>query len=155
MGFTQFPSMLYAKVSETDEIFMAAGFTPGASQQLRHMVLTMYHAGTAAGTERFRLKLFHDRALTKLYATGDWLELASIDGLSDSWLGRVRFDFSDPWLNQSFTYYVALEADGYTRAADTRFVAWVLDWPLPVNSQNDTPSYAVSFEAYGLRSLPP
>lgn len=153
MGFLDFSETLFLKVSETDEIFLATGFSAGDRQQLKHIVLTLFNVGTATADDRFRLKLFHDQAMTKLYATSSWLNLSDIEGLSDSWIGRVRFDFSEPWLGAADTYYLAVEADGYVRDGDTRYVGWALDWPVPVYATNPPPNCGLAFEVYGYRSV--
>lgn len=151
MSIQQFPSTLYFRVSETAETFVGAGFTPGAHQQLNHAIVMLYSNGAPVKTERFRMKLFHDAAMSKPYATGDWLSLRSIPNISASWLGRVRFDFSSmPWLNAAFTYYLAIEADGYTRNGDSRYCGWKLNWPFTVNAGGI--SNALHLELYGTRS---
>lgn len=149
-----FPAITYWKTFATDEEFRAGGVTLQDSTHLKHFYLMMYLHGACADTERLRLKIYTDAALTKLYATSDWSNLADIENLANYWRGRLLFTFQTKiWLSSQFQYFISAEIDGYTRNGDTHFVAAMLDWPFPVNTNVDEPRYACVLEPYGIRGI--
>lgn len=152
MAFESFPNLLYCKVMETAEVVLAGGCTLADDQELAHVVMALYKLGAAAGSERLRLKIYHDAALTNLYATGDWATVATaVDGATN-WLGRVRFDFATRVnLDAGQEYFVAVEADGYTRIGETFYLAFPLDWPLSINVSAGP--YGHAMELYGRRGV--
>jgi hypothetical protein len=150
MAITQYPSRLYVRVSETDELFRGATFTPGADQVVTAGIVTLYNQGTPVAGERARLRLFHDGALQKPLASSAWLYLDAIPGIAAAWLGRIRFDFPPFWVGGAFTYHLGLEVAGYSRSGDARYLGWVLDWPYPVNAQSGGRP-GIHFELYGRR----
>ena len=98
-----------------------------------------------------QLNIYSDVDLTRLLYSSNVVDLSSLTnpdiGSTPNWLGYVRFDFSQPNVNQHTTYYLALKLTNYTRNADTFFIASMLDAPVEVNNSNSTlPSY---FEIYG------
>lgn len=139
MAIRQFPRLQYWKVHATGEVVAAGAIQVAVPQRLGAIKLTVYKHGTEAGTERFRVKLFHDLAQTKLYATSQWVSFEAVNEYLSSpmgqyWRGTFAFEFARPYpnLSTSSTYYVAVESDGYTRNDMLYYVAWCLDWPLPV-----------------------
>ena len=152
MAFQSFPDTLYLKTMATGETVAAGGFSVPDAQELRHVVLTVYKHGTAGGTERLRLKVFHDEAQTKTYATSDWATVSEAIEGATYWIGRVRFDFGYQNLSAGETYYLGVESDGYTRSGDTFYIAFPLDWPLAINEQQSA-SAGLAFEIYGRREV--
>ncbi len=154
MAFASFPATQFVKVMETSEVVLVGGLTFPRDQELAHAYLNVYKAGTAGGSERLRLKVFHDADRTKLYATGEWATMRGAWGAAVRWIGRVRFDF-DPAVNieADATYYFAVESDGYTRNGQTFFISFPLDWPLSINTNVDSPSYGLAVAAYGRRGV--
>lgn len=157
MATERFPAVQYFKVFEDDEEFLCGGISGQLNQQLAQIVFVLYKHGAHTGTERMRSKIYHDSALTKLYATSDWFDLADIDTnpgdgevLDTYWRGRVAMTFaSKPWLDSQSTYFVSMEIDNYTRNADTFYMAIMYDWPFPVNDNQN----AISMEIYGYRTV--
>ena len=78
MPITAYPQYSYWKTADSSETVMAGGFSFQDSQQLRQAVVHLYKHGNGGGSERIRPKLFHDRQLTKLYATGAWDSLLNL-----------------------------------------------------------------------------
>jgi hypothetical protein len=145
------PSQLYF-------IYLAAGtnslgaFSATDDQQLQHLVVTLLKSGTAGGSERLRVKLYNDAALTELYATGSWVTLASLISGSTHWLGAVRLDLSDVWIEGGQTYHAAVETDSYTPNDVTYWLGVSCDWPLQENAGDEE---AAKMSLYGLRSAEP
>ena len=133
MAYQDFSNSQLAKVFETSELVSSGGFALSEAQQLRGVYLHIYRHGTRGGSERLRLKLYHDRGLTKLYATGSWAVLSTLSGFDagGAWIGRVLFTFSDPHLAPSDIYYIAVESDSYTRVGSSFYLAALIDETLP------------------------
>lgn len=147
MAFQNFAAKQQVKVIETGELVQAGGITTGKSQDLQNIVLGVYKQGPHAGTEKLRLKLFSDKAMTKLYATSAWSAVASIPGIGTNWIGWLRFDFSGDHLNGLLTYWVGVEAAGYTRNGDTFYLSLLRDWGI---GQSGNPA-ALAMAIYGQR----
>jgi hypothetical protein len=156
MAYASFPNLSYWKVLATGEMPHGGGFTLRFPMRLMNVVLTIYKHGAHAGTERMRVKIFHDASRTKLYATSDWVTVDSFAELHDYWQGRVRFDFTGkPALATTQRYYVAVETDGYARDGGTRYLSLMLDWPMQSSIQEDAPYYSWKVEFYGERRITP
>lgn len=161
MSTKRFPQTQYFKTFEDAEIFLCGGISGHDDQQLAQIIFTLYKHGAHAGTERIRAKIYHDAALTKLYATGDWFDLVDLvndpsegEVLSTYWRGRVGLNFSGkPWLDSQSTYYIAAEIDGYARSLNAFYMALMYDWPFPVNSNSNAPNYAIAMEIRGYRQV--
>ncbi len=135
MATKSYSLVQYFKVMATDEVVPCGRISDQSQQQLEQVIVMLLKHGTNAGTERIRCKLFHDASLTKLYATGDWFDIADISNLSLYWRGRVGLTFmAKPWLQAGANYYVAVEVGNYARSGDAYYLALSYDWPEPVNS---------------------
>jgi len=157
MTLAHFSNRLQCKVFETSEVVSPGGFTLAQAQELAYIRLLIYKHGTAAGTEKFRLKVYADADLTKLIATSAWSEFANPDAAAilaaSAWLGYLRFDFAREWLPASQAFYLALESSGYTRNLNTFYVGGILDWPVPTYTQTYSPRFAFAMEIYGYRKV--
>jgi hypothetical protein len=152
-----YPATQYWKVFETDEVLVAGGATFASDAQLAQVVVTLYAQGTFAGSERMRALLYHDQALTKLYATGAWTSIADAVGAAAAWRGDIPLNFAEgsrPFVEAGATYYVAIEVDQYTRDGETLFVSLTYDWPLPINENAATPpSYPLAMAFYVVQKV--
>lgn len=147
------PAKQYVKVMETAEVASPGGFSVPVTQQLGYIRLLMYKHGAHVGAEKFRLKVYHDLARTKLYATSSWSSISSISGVSTYWDGWVRFTFAEQWVNASEWYYLEVESTGYTRNQNTFYIGFVLDWPISIYTQTQAPGYSFAMEIYGYRKV--
>lgn len=132
MAFLDFPDTLKVKTFDDDEEVAAGAFTFPDHMEIAHARLVVYKHGSHAGTERLRVNIYSDSAYSNLMHQSDWSEIADIDGIDaiDYWIGWLRFDFDREHVNLNYTYYIAVEIDGYTRDSDAYYIAGVLDWPL-------------------------
>lgn len=151
-----YPATQFWKVFETDEVVNGGGATFASDAQLAQVVVTMYKQGVVDGTERMRALLYHDASLTKLYATGDWTDLADTFDDATNWRGDVPLDFSEgsrPFVEAGQVYYVAIEVDQYTRNGETLYLSLAYDWPLPINDNTDIPYYALAMAFYVVQKV--
>lgn len=120
--------------------------------ELAQIVVHLVKKGAHAGTERLRLALYHDEALTLLYAASAWFSVLDLaDTVPTVWRGRVPFDFERPFLSATKRYWVALETTGYTRNGSVFYIGAMYDWPYPINTQTDPLLYACAMEVTGYR----
>lgn len=149
-----FPLTTYWKTLNTSEVITAGGITVPADTHLQSVYLWMYKHGQHGGGERLRVRVYHDSSLQKLYATSDWSAIADIPSLPTYWRGRLLFTFSSRvWLNDDSTYFLAVEADGYTRNVNTFYLAFLYDWPQSINVNMQEPRYGLALENYGERGV--
>jgi hypothetical protein len=139
MAFNDFPSNLFVTVAQTSEELQLGGFTVDQAIDLKHVVLTMYKHGAAAGSERFKIKIYGSPTYSgSAMATSDWVTLASFS-TSTYWIGRVRFDFSSQVpLGPTNKVYLSLAHENYTENLTTFYVGCPLDWPIALNTQATT-----------------
>jgi hypothetical protein len=133
--FYPYPSQLLVKVMDTGELVDCGGRTLEDATELKWVQLHLMRVGTPAGSERVRMKVFTDSALSKLYATSDWVSLAEATGSTGNWKGAVRFDFGRQHLDAGTPWHFAVEATSYARSGDTFYLGFPLDWPYPIHSQ--------------------
>lgn len=146
----KFPDTAYFKMADSSSVEMCGGYSFSNNQQIEQVIIHLYKHGALGGSERLRPIIYLDRAMTKTYATGDWFNLSSVEGLSTYWRGRIGLTFtSSPWVETGKTYYLGIETDSYTRSGMTAYLAYLLDGPEPIN---DITSYAIAAEFYGKRS---
>lgn len=154
MPFTSFASEQTVKTVNTDEVVLGGGATFAAAGELKSLYLTMYSHGARASTDKIRVLLYHDAALTNLYATGDWAYLVEATEGAANWFGKVRCDFTPPVnIDAGHAYYVAIEPSGYTRNANASYISYAYDWPIPVNVNADDPRFALAMEMYMRRPV--
>ncbi len=126
------PSRAMVRVVESNETLSVGTLDLARDLELKAIRVLLYVHGTAlAGTERVRAKLYADSSRTLLLHTGEWSELSDAVGLAGNWWGWFTLYFSRPNLAQSNVYYLSLEVDGYTRNANTYYLGFSLNWPIP------------------------
>lgn len=126
----KFPRTQNWKVINDGETEPVGSFSSTSNGELTNVTLPLLKIGTLAGTEQVRLKLFHDAALTQLYATSQWRPLSGNVAASAPWRGTIRFDFSGEFISSSQSYHVAVETQGYTRNGETLYLAAGLNSPV-------------------------
>jgi len=137
-----YPQYNYWKSADTSETVLAGGFTMGNAQQIYQLVTHIYKHGTAGGSEQIRAKIFLDVGMTNLHATSDWVTLSTISTMSQYWRGEIPFTFTaKPYVSGTQIYYVGFETTGYTRNADTFYIAYLVDTFGPVNGGTRTALY--------------
>lgn len=152
MPFLSFPANQLIKTMATSETVHAGGFTLSRDQELRYGVVTLFKSGTAGGSERLRLKIFHDADLTKLYATGAWSTVATAVGAASHWIGKLRLGFDTPVnVETPEVYHFGIEPENYTRSGDAFYLGFSLDQPIRVNSHAG--ALGLSLELYGDRGV--
>jgi len=150
MSIYAYPENSNWKTMDTSEIVGCGKFVFPSSQQLAQAVVHIYIQGRV-GAERIRARIYHDAALTIPGPIGDWFTLADIPGIGSDWRGRVGLTVnSKPWLQSGYSYYIAIESDGYTRNATTAFIAFLLDDFQPINIGGGT---AIAVECYGFKEV--
>jgi hypothetical protein len=127
MSFNQFPARLDVRVLDTDETAKVGSFQTATDIELKYIRVKLYIQGTLGGTERMRAKVYGDADRTALLYTSAWSDLSDITGLSGTWLGWLRLDFSAEHLNKNIEYFLSIEIDNYTRNGDTFYVALGID----------------------------
>lgn len=118
-----FPNPSYWKVLETDESWNGGGVRVQRNEQIRYIRILIYKHGAHASTEKLKIGLYHDAALTRVHALSEWSYIADIEDVPDYWRGWLRFDFAREWLVAAQTYYIGVTVNGYTRNALTHYNA--------------------------------
>lgn len=152
-----FPNNQYWKALETGEKIQAGSYlVTDYNLQIKHIVMTMFKqddGGNNFATTELVCKLWHDAAMTELYATSDIFYLSDLTPVTDSWRGNIRFDFGEQFLYKNQKYYVSIEPTNYTRDAYDVYLAFSFDWPLPINTNTLAPLYALAMEFYGKKKV--
>lgn len=129
MPYEQFCETKYIFVTDTSTVTKLGYSVSDHVTELEHVRLDFYKHGTEVGDEQFTLNIYTDEAMTNLYASSFAVSLSSIEGLSQYWLGWLRFDFNLPILAPDTKYYFGLDPVTYTRTADTFYVGAAADKP--------------------------
>lgn len=155
MTIRKMPERQVVKVMETDEQYLAGGLVAERTEQLSTLRLLLYKHGVHAGTERARVRLYHDEALTSVYATSSWSSIDAIENLADYWRGWLGFTFEPMrWLVADTTYYVAVEVDDYTRDGDTFYLSFAYDWPIAASLQlSETGGVSLAMQPWAYRKV--
>lgn len=134
MSYQSFSKYKKIKVidASTEKI---GGFDVASAIDLKYLVLGMYFKGAGYTTERFRLHVYGTNKYSSPIFSSDWVNVSDISGFSGgNWLGAIRFSFSTHPINPNFQYFLKIEAGNYTRSANTKYAAVVLDYPEPANT---------------------
>ncbi len=137
MSFEQFPDNLHIRILETDESASMGLYSIPSNVQLTNLVVTLHKLGAEAGSERFRVNIHSEddpNFVTPIYSSA-WFDWTSA-GSFTNFLGTVRFDLTGAVVRTG-SYFLVLEADNYTRNADTFYFAYVLDDPAVINSRTN------------------
>ena len=146
MSTVKFPKNQVWKIADSNEQFRAGAFTVPDKQFARYVYLLIINKGISSGN--FRVALYTDQALTKLYAASGYRSIAEInaalaapnDDMTAFWRGRWLFEFPSPYprMEAGVTYYLAVESTSYTRNALVSYMAFGLDSPFPKNNNTGT-----------------
>lgn len=156
MSTERFPSTQHWKIPNTGEKVLAAAFSVPDNQFGRYVRLTVLNKGVLDG--KFRVAIYSNRELTKIYAASNWRSVRDIahevGGFGAVWRGVWGFEFPLPWprLQAGTTYFMTVESTDYVRDGMAAYVAFCLDWPFEINTQNGD-TLALAFELYGYRKV--
>lgn len=139
MAHGQFPDEFYVKALETGVTERLCKFVPDIDMELSHIVLTFLKNGTAVGSESMTLKIFSSWNYDKPVLASSSARLLSATEAenSESWVGRLRFDFDRINLEAGVSYYLAISTSNYTRTP-TFYLGAVLDWPDQIYEQGQS-----------------
>ena len=130
-------------------------FTDALNFSLSDVQLWLQKVGAHVGGEMFRVSVYSDAAGTNRLFSSDWVTMTDISSISSSsWYGYLTFPFSVPGnINNARSYYIGVEALGYTRAVDDSYY-WVaaIDWPLAVNAYGSETYRGAAMSIVGLYS---
>jgi hypothetical protein len=122
------PTPGFVRTIGTGETVQLGGITVTHHTELTYVRLLLLINNLSVSTQRLRIKVYSSSDYTGLVGTGDWAELADIDGLGFWYWGWLRFSFARLNLSSNITYYLALETENYT-GSDSSYLALSLDWP--------------------------
>lgn len=153
-GFSKY--MLFSEQPSSGESNVISRFSRPSNTVLSDIRLILYKHGDDTGNETFTAKIKQDLqdntaqiSVQSVIATSDTIAINDIEGVTEYWLGFVRFEFEENvHINASTEYTVEIETANYTRNADTFFLGWALDWPEELNthSQDLPPGYIELYE---------
>ena len=140
------------KTLNTSEQAYLGGYTVAQGGELRHIRMTLYKHGAAAGSEQMRLALYSRSDLNGLLAQSDWLDVADF-ATSTYWFGYVRFDFDRYFLHADQNVHLTIETQNYTRDVHTFYLGVVSDWPTAGNDpQSDLAYFAAAASFFDFRT---
>jgi hypothetical protein len=146
----QFPDSPYVKTFNTGITEKLAKFTVDKDLLLKYIVLSVLKNGTSVGAESMTLKIYSSWDLTKPVIVSSSARLLSATGAANaqSWIGRLRFDFSGYPLTEGEDYYLRISTTSYTRTP-TFYIGALLDWPDTVYTQTRDPVYGAQIRIIG------
>jgi len=152
MAFSPFPDNGYFYVLDLTKEYVGS-FNLAQSMELKHIQTTLFIRGATAGTEELRLNVYGTQQIDSTpICSSSWFNIASgVGSYTNNWIGNVFFDFSGTPINQNLDYYLAVETSGYTRNANTFYLAVRLDWNPSINTNSPTNLAAMSMNILGLR----
>lgn len=135
MSVEQYPSNMWVKQLDSDEIALIGSFQFPNRGELQYGNLYLIKKGALVGSPKARLHFYSRADLEVSLFQSDWRSFSNIDGIDDgsqNWLGWVRFDFGKQSINPNITYYVAIEMDDYTPnlSTESHFIGFFLDGPV-------------------------
>jgi len=141
MSIKNFSEDKYIKTFDADEEIRMGGFSlaSGGSGPIGNIRVFLYIQDFTAlgGSETLTLKIYTSTQYLNAYITSSVVNLSDIsfdtsDPAKENWLGYLRFDFNDEWLNEKFTYYPTITIANYTPNADAFYIGLAYDYPDPV-----------------------
>lgn len=156
MAFTQFSQVGYFRVLESDTTTKLVIFDLQDGTELKHVMLTVFIRGLIASPFDMRLKIYgkdiiETAEITSQWATISMTTLSSDPAYTQNWYGNFYLDFGGEPLNPNSLYYMACETSGYTRNANSFYVAINFDWDSPVNGQIEPPRTGARIRILGDR----
>lgn len=140
MGFSQFADVQKIKTIDTNETVKLGKFSWDLDSQLRYAKIIFYLHNFSITTEKFRINIYPKYGHANPIHQSDWASLSNItDTIAADWIGWVRFDFSDVFIDSDHDYYLELEQANYTRNADTAYIGVALDYPIDKNETTNVP----------------
>lgn len=135
MSYKQFPALNKIKVLDSAIQEKIGAFIVPTKTDLKHIILHIYIKGTLAGNENVRMKLFSSDRFETPTAISSWIKLSDIPDLNGgNWIGYIRFDFAGVPIGASLSTHMQLELTGYTRNADTHYIAVNLEYGTNLNT---------------------
>jgi hypothetical protein len=147
MSIYDFSEDKYIKTFDADEEIRMGGFSlaSGSSGPIGHIRVFMYIQDFTAlgGSEAMVMKIYTSTNYSNTYITSDAALLSGItfDTSNPSnvgFLGYLRFDFNDEYLNSNFTYYPTVTISNYTPNGDSFYIGLAYDYPDPVYDNGGT-----------------
>lgn len=137
MAHGQFPSEFYVRTFNTGVEEKLCKFVSDVDLELSHIVLTLLKNGESAGSESLQLKIYTSWDLSKpVFSTSSGRLLTATGAQnSESWVGRLRFDFERVSIEAGVEYYLRISTSSYTRDGTNYYLGAVLDWPDQVYDQ--------------------
>lgn len=144
MAFKDFSEYKYVKTFDSNEEIRMGGFQVVTSGFLKYVrvMLVMSEVASLVGTETLTMKVYADQNLTSLLYTSGVVSISDIDydPLLHSWVGFVRFDFTNKPINKNYFYYPTVTIANFTPAMDF-WIGLNYDWPDPVYDNGNTLFY--------------
>lgn len=137
MSFEQYPNELKIVVLEDNDKLYMGKYAFTENVELQYIVATLHKRGNGVGNEKFRLNIYseNDTARTIPVYQSEFFEYSDLPAF-EYFLGSVRFDFCGEFLASGKTYQLEIEAQNYTRTADTYYFSYVLDHPAIINERD-------------------
>lgn len=141
MSIYNFSEDKYIKTFDAGEEIRLGGFslTSGKSGPLGVIRVFMYIQDFTAlsGSESMVMKIYTSTNYENVYATSDTALINDIsfdtsDPSKENWLGYLKFDFNQEYLNENFNYYPTVTIANYTPNADAFYIGLAYDYPDPV-----------------------
>jgi len=157
MSIINFSNKLwYMSIPDSSTSIDLGSFTTDSAgtQQLKHIKVLFYLAGDF-DLETVTLSVTDSLTIPTETFTSDSIALKKdVDqdfSSGTSWLGWLRFDFDEQWINASSTYYIYIDAANYT--ATPSDIGLVFDYPIPVNGTRlgAVEQHPIAFQIFGLK----
>lgn len=150
MSIYNFSEDKYIKTFDADEEVRLGSFSlaSGKSGPLGSIQVFMYIQDFTAlsGNETLTMKIYTSTNYSNVYITSDTALLSEItfntsDPTKENFLGYLRFDFNEEWLNENFTYYPTVTVSNYTPNGDNFYIGLAYDFPDPIYDNSGTYFY--------------
>lgn len=141
MSILNFSEDKYIKTFDAAEEIRLGGFSlaSGTSGPLGKIRVFMYIQDftSLGGSESMVMKIYTSTNYSNAYITSDTALLSDItfdtsNVLKNNFLGYLRFDFNEEYLNSNFTYYPTITIANYTPNGDSFYIGLAYDYPDPV-----------------------
>lgn len=145
MSILNFSEDKYIKTFDSNEEVRLGGFSvaPGSAGPIGNVRVFIYinDFTSLGGSETLTMKLYTSTNYSNAYVTSNAASLSDItfdtsDGSKTNYLGYVKFDFNNEWLNPNATYYPTVTIANYTPSGDTFYIGLCYDFPDGVYSDN-------------------
>jgi hypothetical protein len=157
MSIINFSNKLwYMSIPDSSTSIDLGSFTTDSegTQQLKHVKVLFYLSGDF-DLDSIVLSVTDSLSAPTLTYTSDIIRIkkdVSQDFANNaSWLGWLRFDFAEQWLDASTTYYLYIDASNYDGISTD--IGLVFDYPIPVNGTRlgAVEQHPIAFQIFGLK----